>query len=158
MTSLEAVHREAWLAKLRNEAASVLAERGDLESILQEIKDALLKRRVRLEALIDVREELGAGTTDRIVAFGGLACAALGGVGLLAGGPVTWVVAAGMVGTCGGSGFAVAGGVQMWRHTGRLTRLDTEQSWLNLEIEDLEAAEVRVIDALEIQREKASIG
>ena len=94
---------------------------------------------------------LGSGTTDKFVAFGGLGFAGLGVLALLAGGPVTWLVAAGGAGSVGGSGLALVGTVRFRQHTRELERLHQRQRWLSSEIMRYTRALERVSEAIDLR-------
>jgi len=143
---------EAWLQSLRFEKPSVLAQREDLNPLRHRIEIALASREGSQRALKEALEALGAGKLDKAAAYGGLAFAAIGTIGLLAGGPVTWLVAAGAAGTAGGSAFAIVGGARMWRHTEELERLQTQQRRLTSETDRFTRAFERVTEAIELQK------
>lgn len=143
---------EASLKSLRFQNPSDLARRPDLEDIRHRIELALARCGARHDALGEALEALGAGRADKAVAYGGLTFAALGGLGLLAGGPLTWLVAAAAAGTIGGSGLALLGGARMWRHADQVERLTQQQTWLGSEFGRLKRALERVVEAIELKK------
>jgi hypothetical protein len=89
------IGRGAWLKSLRFEYPSVLARRDDLPAIKGEIVRAQAELGGIQAGLNEALEALGSGIADKIVAYGGLVFAGVGGLALAAGGPVTWLLAAG---------------------------------------------------------------
>jgi hypothetical protein len=75
--------QEAWLQSLRSEKPSVLAQREDLNALRHRIEIALASREGSQRALKEALEALGASKLDKVVAYGGLAFAAIGTIGLL---------------------------------------------------------------------------
>lgn len=146
-----AIGRGAWLKSLRFEHASALAQRDGLPAIKHEIALALAELQGEQKGLNEAVKALGSGATDKIVAGGGLGFAGLGVLALLAGGPVTWLVAAGAAGSVGGGGLAVVGSVRFWHHTGELERLHQRQRWLCSEITRYSRALERVSEAIALR-------
>jgi hypothetical protein len=67
---------------------------------------------------------------------------------------VTWLMAAAAAGTAGGSGLAFVGGVRMWRHAEQVERLRRRQTSLTSEIDRLKRALERVIEAIELTKQR----
>jgi hypothetical protein len=151
------IGRGAWLKSLRFEYPSVLARRDDLPAIKGEIVRAQAELGGIQAGLNEALEALGSGIADKIVAYGGLVFAGVGGLALAAGGPVTWLLAAGAASSIGGGGLAIVGSFRRWRRTNELERLAQRQRWLASETERYRHALERVSEAIELRRHRAAL-